>query len=140
MKILTILAALLLAGCGDSYTPQQVMEDGERFTARLAKPPKDAAYCVARAGENLHGTVSSNVRPMDGESMEVIFRIGVDPGRTISVVHLAPDGTGSRATIWWLLYKTEVVNWGETMADRDAEARRRTRFNDEGAAKMFKGC
>ena len=139
MKILILLITAVLAGCV-TYTPQQVMDAGDRYTAHLAKPPKDAAYCVARVGENIHGAISSNVRPLEGEAMEVVFRAGTDPGMAISVIRLVPDGAGSLATIWWRPRYKKEPRLDESVLERDARERRDAAFTDEGAAKLFKGC
>jgi len=95
MKILPLL--LLLAGC--AVTPQQIMEQGTRYDARLKLPPAKAAECVARNAWNLNSDFSHTMLPLgeDG-SMEVVLRVG---SIVLTIVRLRPIADGTTATSWW---------------------------------------
>lgn len=105
-----VLFALLLAGCA---TSQEVRDTGEKIVVGdLARPPAVAAACMARNIENdrpVFGTVP--VRPLERDSWEVIYRTG--PETVLAVVHVEPDGPGSRATIWlkghWFYRRGDLV-------------------------------
>lgn len=102
MKRLPIAAAVLLAGC--AQTPKMVMEEGRQSEHRLAKPPTDAAWCVARNVENfrpsgLHPGFTSSVRPL-ARGAEVVAQLRAADASAIAVIHLIPEGSGSAAKVW----------------------------------------
>ena len=104
MKILTLTFALLLTGC--TTTPQQIVEQGVRYDAQLKLPPNNAADCIARNAENIHGDFITTVRPLkDDGSMEVILRLAT---AALAVTHVRPEGKGSAATSWWRMVPREA--------------------------------
>lgn len=51
MKLMLMTVAAGLAGCSSS--PKDVMETGDHQNGTIAKPPLDAARCIARSAETI---------------------------------------------------------------------------------------
>lgn len=91
----TITLLCLLAGC--AYTPQEMRQEGERFTYALKLPPAEAALCIRRALDARPGA-EPHERAL-GAGRELLIRI-TGTGLYSAIVEVMPRGTGSEATVW----------------------------------------
>lgn len=87
---------LILAGCGT--TPNELTQSSQRTTHNLVNPPAIAAGCMARNIENHQSGFVASVRQLDANRMELVVRVTVE--HVFAVVHVAPSGKGSMATVY----------------------------------------
>ena len=89
-----VLIALSLAGC--AQTPEQVIDQGDRFNFTSALSPYSAAICISRNANARGGGVSGQERMLGDADMEVVVR---DGGDTLAVAQIRRGAPISSVTV-----------------------------------------
>ena len=94
---LAVLALLALAGC--AQTPQEAIDQGDRFNFTSALTPYSAAICINR-NANARGDVSGQERMLGEVDMEVVVRDSPETrGNTLAVAQIRRGNPISSVTV-----------------------------------------
>jgi hypothetical protein len=94
---LAVLALLALAGC--AQTPQEAIDQGDRFNFTSALTPYSAAICINR-NANARGDVSGQERMLGEVDMEVVVRDSPGTrGNTLAVAQIRRGNPISSVTV-----------------------------------------
>ena len=104
--LLTIVAAAALAGCA---VPPHELPTGERIKRQFAAAPETVAHCIARNAERIHPPYRSTVTPAGKGAWEVVVRIGSTDDVSVLVAQLAPQASGTSASIWTTPHEFRLV-------------------------------
>lgn len=94
---LAVIALLALAGC--AQTPQEAIDQGDRFNFTSALTPYSAAICINR-NANARGDVSGQERMLGEVDMEVVVRDSPGTrGNTLAVAQIRRGNPISSVTV-----------------------------------------
>jgi hypothetical protein len=92
------LTLLVLAGC--VQTPEQTIDDGERYTFTSAHTPYSAAICIGRNAKARGGGTSAQERLLGESDMEVVVRDSPGTsGDTLAVAQIRRGNPLSTVTV-----------------------------------------
>ena len=92
------VVVLVLAGC--VQTPEQAIDEGERFNFTSAHAPYSAAICIGRNAKARGGGVSAQERLLGESDMEVVVRDSPGTrGDTLAVAQIRRGNPLSRVTV-----------------------------------------
>lgn len=89
-----VLVALGLAGC--AQTPEQAIDQGDRFSFTSALTPYTAAICIGR-NVKARGGASAEERLLGEADMEVVVR---DGGNTLAIAQIRRGNPISSVSVW----------------------------------------
>ena len=97
-RFIAWLAVVVLAGC--AQTPDQTIDQGERFQFTSASTPYSAAICISRNANARGGGVSGQERMLGDADMEVVVRDAPGTqGNTLAVAQIRRGSPISDVTI-----------------------------------------
>jgi hypothetical protein len=101
-RIAAPLAALALLGLpGCTQTPEQAVDQGDRFSFTSALTPYSAAICISRNANARGGGVSGQERMLGEADMEVVVRDSPGTGgNTLAVAQIRRGNPISSISVW----------------------------------------
>ena len=100
-KIAALFGAIVILGfAGCAQTPEQAVEQGDRFSFTSALTPYPAAICIGRNAKARGGGVSAEERLLDASDMEVVVRDSPGTrGDTLAVAQIRRGNPLSAVTV-----------------------------------------